>query len=398
MRRSIAQILSFDFIAKLFIGLATILIIRFSSTEQYALYVAAMAMVTLMENVLNASNHVYVVGYNRLPACKNERAFLTMEGSLILVGMLVLLPLLRVEIMISVGVMMFLLSKVGADFLKAKYQREERFGSFSKIEITRSSCFLCFLSIVILGVGSEIKAWQILFIQALGLLIAFSIFKTSHQGKFFSLDLRGGLNLIGIIWKSKYRYLVLHISSLALINQLGVFMLQFLSHPMEVATYGSAFRYYAVLALGLNSVQVVLLPLVVKAPSREELDKLYQRYTGVAMFFIFLTAVGMVLCEWIIPFIDKGKYPEAVKVFRIFSIAAIMAFIFRPYGHLLFRYERFSFLLKLNLVGAALGITLNWILIPRYGAVGTAYVMLMNYTLLNLGAFFYSRFSHLKAI
>jgi len=109
------------------------------------------------------------------------------------------------------------------------------------------------------------------------------------------------------------------------------------------------------------------------------------------MAFIVVVAFAGWLAEWAIPWIDAGKYPEAVTTFRILCVSAVISFAFSPHVNLVLRFERYKFLLCLILMALALNVAINLLLIPSYGAVGAAIATMVSAATVTISIYIESR-------
>jgi O-antigen/teichoic acid export membrane protein len=184
-----------------------------------------------------------------------------------------------------------------------------------------------------------------------------------------------------------YKYLFGYFVVLAVFSQMDIFLLKWLSTDKELATYGSAFRYYTIALLALNSIQTVLLPMIQRAQTADDIYALYKKHLQLLILLIPGLIVGAWASQWIIPFVDQGKYPAAVLTFQILGSSAAISLLFSPHSSLVFRFEDFKFLFALILVGLLVLVALNIILIPPYGSIGAAIATLVGFGAVNTGIF-----------
>ena len=195
--------------------------------------------------------------------------------------------------------------------------------------------------------------------------------------------LRSAWRLASQVLKGEYRFLFGYFAILALYSQADVFLMKILAGDVELAVYGSALRYYMLLLLALGATHAVLLPSIKTAKDIWELHGIIRQYRKMLFFFVPIVILGAWASGWIIPWIDQGKYPGAVLVFRILAVSSIISFAFSPYVSIVIRHEEFRFLFLLILSTLAFSLALNGFLIPRFGGVGAALTNLFSYGLLN---------------
>ena len=267
---------------------------------------------------------------------------------------------------------------------KRFFQQNLQFIKFSLVEIARSGLFFLGICGLIFFFRSNMKAWQTLTVQCIAMLIIFFIVFRKW------IDLRKLFNFTNIYQLSKqilngpYRYLLGYFVVLALLSQIDVFILKFRSNEYQLATYGSALRYYTLLILALNAVHAVFLPVLQKIKTRNEMDTFFRKQQKLLLFFIPIVLLGAWLSQWLIPIIDMGKYPGAVMAFRILAVSSIISLTFSPHASLVIRFEDFKFLLFLSCTILPLAVLLSFLLITKYGATGAAISNLVDYGVLNI--------------
>ena len=159
--------------------------------------------------------------------------------------------------------------------------------------------------------------------------------------------------------------------------QIDVFMLRLISDDLQLATYGAAYRYYSALAMALGAVHAVLLPLIQRARNYEELEAVFERHKKLALLFIPLVMLIGWVSQWLIPWVDMGRYPDSVMVFRILCVSVVVSFAFSPHVNLIMRFEQFRFLSALIVVALFINVILNSVFIPVFGAMGAAMATLI---------------------
>jgi O-antigen/teichoic acid export membrane protein len=378
--RSIYQVISFDLISKVLMGFIGIILIRYMVSSEYAVYTFTLSVVTVVAQTLSSTfRRIYIVGYDKFGLSKYKEAFLGLQFLLILFFALILLIYSRnfntIYILTNIMIMGFTL----IEFTKTIFQQELKFMKFSIIEINRSFSFFLFVLILIYFFRFRLSASQILAVQSLTMVLISVIVlwrKLDIKGIFkFKKAFQMGKGIIG----GRYIFLLGYTLFATLLGNLDIFMLKLLSNSSELATYGSAFRYYSLLLLTLSSVNSVFLPVIQNINNRIELDQIYRKHAKMLVVFIPVVLLGAWLSYWIIPFIDMGKYPGAVTVFRTLSISAIFSFLFSPHTNFVMKFEDFKFLFYVILISVIMNIICNAFMIPLFGSKGAAISTLLTF-------------------
>lgn len=386
--KAIAQVFGFDIISKVILAVVSMLLIRFMPKSEYATYTFAISAVTLVTQLLSGSfNRIYIVGYQTLN--------LKEESSLFLLFQLTILSVISLLFWFAPGIpsqvyflgvgLAFAISL--SEFAKTTLQQEMRFLQFSLAEIARSSLFLVAVGIAIYMSGDHLSVSQVLLGQTFAM---FSVFLAWYLGRISWGDLlrvRAATRKFKTVVFGRYKHLLVYFLMIAGFSQMDVFMLKILSDDSGLATYGSAFRYYAVLLLSLNAIHTVLLPAVQKMSSREEWHGVVRRINILLLVFLPIVILLAWGAEFLIPFIDNGKYPGAILVFRILAVSALFSLAFSPHVNLLMRFEDFRFLAILISIALGVGIIINVLLIPYYGPAGAAVTTFLTAGLVNFSIF-----------
>ncbi len=388
--RRLFQVFSFDLVSKAMLGVLGIVSIRYLSESQYATYTFALAVATVVSQMISASfNRVYLLSYQELRLSTEGASFLGLQ--LFIVANISLLGL---PFATKLGGVYWLVCALAAatcltEYAKTFYQRELKFIRFSLVELVRSAIFLVGSLAFIGVVGFDLSAWHLLCVQTVAMLLVFwfSVGRKLHL-KDLGL-LRPAFALARKIVDGEFGYLFAYFFQLAIFAQIDVLMLKAIASDVELATYGSAFRYYAVLSLALGSLHAVLLPMIERADSKQLTQMLLAHRRLTFIFALFLMPIAW-FAAWFMPWIDLGRYPNAVNVFRVLCVSAIISFAFSPHVNIIFRHRRFRFLLILISIALALAIVLNMLLIPLYGALGVAFVTLITAAMVNLPAYILS--------
>lgn len=382
--RSIYQVFLFDLLAKMLLVVSATGTIRYMVEGEFAIYTLALSLVGFFSQTLAGSfNILYIVGDRGLPPEQSPSSFLGFQVLTVLLLGILAMPIILAGNWIFGLVFALVLAGTLSDFSKTFYQKELKFIRYSAIELARTVTFVGAFVLLAASIGYGLKAWHVLLVQAVTMTAVFlAVFHSKIRVvEFFNVG--AALKFACKVWNGKHRYLLGYFSVLALFSQTDVFLLRALTSDKELAAYGSALRYYSFLLLALGAVHAVLLPTMSKKSDVEELSVIICQYRRVLLFIVPVIFFGAWASQWIIPWVDQGKYPSAVLLFRILSVSAIVSFVFSPYVSLVLRFEEYRFLFNVILFGLFLSVTMNYTLISRYGAIGSAVTNLVSYGIVN---------------
>lgn len=369
----VALVFVCDFAAKAVWGIAGLLLIRYLSANEYASLTLALAVSGLMvEGVGDNLNRIYIVGYTRLRLAEATLPFLTLQFGLLAAMVAALCGFWNGSTLLVVLIAASAIAGHLLAFAKTAFQRELKFRAFSLVELARTLLFSSALVAIIALERADTKAWQVLLLQASCVaLVAVVALVTTLDRRRLGRPARAWA--IGRqIAAGGYALMVGYVLAMAGLARVDVLMLKWLDSSVQLATYGAAFRFHALLALMLAAVHSVLLPLTQKATHTEELAAVFAKYRHAVYAVVPFILLAAWTSEWFIPLVDGGKYTGTVAVFRVLCVSTVIGLTCSPYVNLLYRYEDFAVLLALGCAAFALSVGLNLVLIPRFHAAGAA--------------------------
>jgi len=396
--RRFAFILSADIFAKGVLALVTIALIRFLEPGSYATYTFGVAVATAASQTLASSfNRIYIVGHEKLALSERAEPFLGLQLALVLCVAVLAASWSDLFGGAYLAVVFLGLAMVLSDFAKTFFQQQHRFARYSGIEVARAVLQAIAVAAVLAVGGEALRAAPVLNAQAAALLVA-SLAALGSRLRWSQVAIvRVYYSLAREILAGRYGVLVAYFGAVALFSQVDVFMLRWLAPIDSLAAYGAASRYYALLSLALGAVHAVLLPAIQGTTGEEELAALYRKHSRLVLAFVPFVGILAFAAQWLLPLIDRGRYPESVPVFRVLALSSIVSFAFSPHVNLLMKLERFDFLLRLILVASAIAIALHVVLIPLWGALGAAIATLLASALVTVRIFLAARSARWRA-
>ena len=390
--KAVLQVFFFDLVAKAMLGIAAIVLIRYTPEQEYATYTFALALSTLFSQTITSTfNRIYIVGHEEFKARHELSAFFWLQ----LWGILIL-SLLLVPLAWQVGAAYFFaVALAGAnclsEYCKTGLQQARHFFGYSMAELGRAGATAASVLVLVLIFGHNIPAEGILLAQAVAVGALFLVVFRRIIGFAGALRIRSAAGLAISIARGEYKWLLGYFLVLAVFGQVDMFMLKAMAGNDELAGYGAAFRYYSFLSLALAAVHAVLLPVIQQLGNPEELRRVVAKHRLLTLAFIPVVVLLGWLAQWLLPWIDLGKYPHSVDVFRVLCASAVISFAFSPHVNIVMRYQRFRFLSGLIVLAITVAVLLNLFLIPELGAVGAALATLSASAIFNIPIFFLSR-------
>jgi O-antigen/teichoic acid export membrane protein len=394
------QVLSFDVAGKIMLALVSGLLIRYMPPTAYVEYSVSYALVILFVQLCSGSlNRVYLVGHERFNLAANRRVFVHLQVLLIALAVPVLIAVVGVRTPLAWTCAAALVVGCMAELLKSSFQHQLRFQRFSLVELSRAVLTVAGVALLVFGWGHNLRAVQVQLVNVIAVAAIVAVnglpgLSWPRAGAATAL-----LHFATRLLQGPYRYLFAYFAVLAVFGQADLLVLKFLCKEQQVATYASAYRYYNVLLLALTAVNSVLLPSAQRIKSMDDAGELRSQHRGAMFLFIPGVLLSMAAASYVMPLIDQGKYPGAPFVFQILAISSIVSFSFSPYINFVMRFEDFQFLFKIVCGALILGVGLNVLLAPRWGAAGAALSVLASTGLLNVsGSLRCARYRGLPAV
>lgn len=153
---------------------------------------------------------------------------------------------------------------------------------------------------------------------------------------------------------------------------------------MEATGYfNAAYRIVFVTMMPMALITRSFFPMLCKYSGDSSRDKLQKtwNYYAAAMLCIAIPVVagGIVIAPKMIPYVFGRDFGPAVLVFQIMIIVTGLALISEPFNQILVVFNKQRKIFWITIIGAALNIVLNAIVIPRYSLYGAAAVTVITY-------------------
>lgn len=183
-------------------------------------------------------------------------------------------------------------------------------------------------------------------------------------------------DLMARMWRFTWQTSVLLVLDLVVWERCEVFFLNTFSRKEQVAFYSTGFSFSALLMTLPNSFAAAAGATIFAQRGRDpkavnQVVVTSLRYTAL---MVFPMAAGMAaLSGPIVHLIFGPKYDPAIPVLAVMAIMVIPKALLSPASNLLRALEKQGFLVRWMIVSAAVTLILDYMLIPRYGAIGAAY-------------------------
>ena len=369
-------------VAKFFFGIASILVIRFLSVEDFAVYAIGLASINLVTSSISMIfNRLYIAGDIDLPTSP----FLSYQLILI-VFIFIFLSIIK-DIYDGYFLLIFFvtISQVLFWFAQTTYQRLLKFKLYYLSEYLRLIFYLSGFAILFLNDVFSIK--NIFLLHGMSSFIVFLIFGFP----FFNLKDLLNFRYINLLNKNFFnqsnKYLILYSLVVILLSYSDIIMLRFFSNTYYVAVFGAAFTYYSLLQAVTGSVHKLMLPLVQKTESILDIKNIMNQYIKIPFLLFPIYLLIIFSSDFIIPFFDNNKYPDSIYLFKILTVSSYLSLCFSPYSNVIFKLKDNKFIFYLYLVASIVYLSLLPFIIQKYYAEGLVYASLCMWLVVNFSTF-----------
>jgi O-antigen/teichoic acid export membrane protein len=385
--RSVLQVLTCNVASKAIMAAAGVLLIRWMSAAEFAQYVFILSIASLGAQTIGALfNRIFIVDTNhsKLAAtqCISAQLWLCLLFCMVVCGIAVwqnLKFLLVVPLVFSMCL---------SDFAKSYFQRDLRFRHYSTIELTRSVAFLLGIGFFVRFSAGGLSVMQVIWLQA-GSLLLITVVALPVRLIWDSIHrpLLGLRQLYALSQDRSIRALAGYFALLSIQGQLAILSLKACTDDFQCATLASALRYYGILQLALGASHTVIMPLLQRANSFQEIQAVLVRQRQMLLPFTMLIGVLVIVAGTVIPWIDGGKYPLAAWCFRILCLATLTGFITSPHVNVLVRMRDFQMLFRMLLAFVGVSILFTIGFVSAWGAIGGAMATVLSFSLSNYAVY-----------
>ncbi len=169
-------------------------------------------------------------------------------------------------------------------------------------------------------------------------------------------------------------WLVAYSAMLQVLTQMDVIMLSHLSSKTDLASYGVALRYYILALMSLGVVHAVLLPKFSRvdmqdhARQRDFTRRWLRLAPVIALPIVLINVFGRDLFVWL----NGGRYQEAWPIWVVLSVGIWISLLASPQVNILVSRRWFRTLFALGAAGLLTSYLVCLWLIPIWGGIGSA--------------------------
>lgn len=406
--RDFLLVFIFDILAKILMVVITILLIRMMPPSEYAFIVIFTAISSFIYGIIGEGISLSFIRYSTEQLSRTGKNTVGLHAiSSIVIFFLTILFLIFIPFISNIfntTTQIVFIASIYALILSVNNMNQAYFQSremYVRAGIINNlkNVFLFILLIYLVFSFNEVTAVPIFIAYIICGSIAFilgtiKVYKGIKIRTIFSDSMNFKVMLresVGIII-----YLIL----LSIINQVDVIMISNLMSIEDVALYGIAFRYYALLLTLLPAIKAVLR---VRTSKAEYIDDVYQRQKitinwikSTWKFVIPCVLVVVFLSDLIMPILNGKQYDVAIGTFKILAIGVGISYIFASNISIMMSAKKYKELCSIALIALIINVLLNFVLIPKMGINGSAIATVLSHLIINVSATYFILFKKEK--
>lgn len=389
-------VLFFDVIAKLLMAVATVLIIRMLSVEEYAIYTKFHSISTIAASITGTGLSVAYVRFAAEKVSRGEGNSLSLYNicNLLIIAVTIIsiafFPLLNNWFNVSSVVVVMSLVCGGILSLnkmnQSYFQVEEKF-SYSGIATNIKNISLCLFVVLLPVLFATVSGNLVIVATILSSLLAFEIgriwIRSEHKGK----EENTGYSLMGELLKESC-WLIAYFFLVALFDQACVLIMSHISTEADISTYGVASRYYVLMLTFLTSLTTVLR---IRTSNKTMIDSAANRQKFVINWIRRVWWIAGAVCliavlssGFLLPLLNGEAYGEVIPTFNILMIGVFISYVFAPNVSIMMSAKRHRDLCILALLSFLINCVVCLLFIPSHRALGAAWAVVLSNAILNI--------------
>ncbi len=388
-----------SFINKLLFFLLFIFLFRYLGVKQYGLYTFVWAHTAILSPLLDLGTTSYGIIYSPNESLKKMSSLISLRTSLSLVVFLLTIALAvifrydtqTIIFIIFTSVVIFSNALSGSFLIVASI--------LQKAYLTSMVSFIFNLVLVFTQIFLLIwyKSVNVIFISIFVFYLlytfinAYLVKKFLPDISFFVVDIKKWWQIIS----KSYIFVLIGLFA-GLYYKIDVFMLNFMKGETAVGIYAAGYKFLEAFLFIPASYNMTSTPIYARLQKTSSV----QLKNRIRRDFFMLTLMGFavsisvyVIAPFILPIVMNRPIGPSIPVLKIVIFALPFTLISSVFFNTLYVLNKAIFVALLFLVQAVLVIFLNYIVIPRYSYIGSAYITVIaefiNLVILMLAVKFY---------
>jgi O-antigen/teichoic acid export membrane protein len=385
-RRGFTATISFDGLSRICGAGSALILLRFLRVPDYAYLVLFLAVAQTLSIACTGG---ITTRYLRIEAERVSRGQQSTSGFLpvLALGVLFLVVFciggLAVSQIVGIGegvgtraafwsgIFIYAVGQAGTELLIYHHQAQLAFRRAGQVNFLRSvPPLIVALLVALIGPWSGFDTSMLLAasVAVLAAILVYPVVRQGPLGAAGQSSLRGALT--GTHWLTLF-YLASAAYSNADILVVGAVLSKF-----DTAEYGAALRYYAIILGAVPALTAVFRvrtfqgDMVDSFTAQRRMLLAWMRRAGPIMMVV--CAVAAILAPFLIPIVDRGRYPQSVAVFQILLVYALAVYVILPAPSLLMTRHRYALLALFEVATVVANVVGDIFAASRWGLTGVA--------------------------
>jgi O-antigen/teichoic acid export membrane protein len=341
------KVFSAEVAAKIFLGVISIYTIRVMPTSDFASYTFAISIHLFLVSVVSSVINIIYITMDENESQELRTSFLTLQAIVLIIAAFILLPVKNLFNGLYGSV--FVLTFVHFLFLYSQsyFQKLMQFDKYYAMEFFRVGFFFAAFVTYTYYKGYTINAQHMLALQTAATLLPLSVvlFKIFNFREVCNISKLKSLLIY--IYYSKKILLLFYFIVVSILLNVDFMLIKLFGTEYELAEYGAAFRYYAILQVALISIQKILLPFVSTESDYSKIRNVFRQHKIISIRLLLLSPIIILMAIYLMPIINNGKYEGAIYIFLILALSSYISFSFSPYSNVLIKSNNYAFMVKI---------------------------------------------------
>lgn len=225
--------------------------------------------------------------------------------------------------------------------------------------------------------------------RALARILGYAIVQICVGAVLYFIQWRKGRKLfVRKYWKFALAFnlpLVSHYLSQNILGQADRIMISRMVGDREAAIYGVAYTLGSALSLLINAINSSFIPTLYQNMKRGEYASIRKNSSSLSLLMAVTACLIMLLAPELLTIMAGPEYTDAVRVIPPVTASVFFTYLYTLFINIEFYFEKTQYAMYVSVLGAALNIVLNYLLIPVIGYVAAGYTTLVCYILFAFG-------------
>lgn len=366
-RRILSTVFLWGGVAKFFLLVISLLILRYFDAEEYSLFIFVFSMHNyIYQGVCGVYERLFIVErkYNEDKYKVNILVLFLLSVFLVCIFSLIA----KVGVNTFLALILLVTSSYFYQIKRIQYQAAGSFGQYCKIDVVRS---MTWFFLVVLFVCLDLNdSFVLLLLMSFSLIVMvragiIDVFREKYQW----IEIRSA----AFYYCSKF-YIIIYSIMTALIPGLPLLYAEIIGDAETVGSVGAALRYQAILSLMVLSLNSVCLSRLASHGSKGFDWRILFPVTVLSVVFVLIVGAS-------IPWMNNGKYLDSKTYFYVFGACSLVSMLSVYAVNFIVAQRKYKFMAWNYIRACVLGLSVFVVVESHVDAVASSKVMLSIFSL-----------------